>query len=354
MGYNMRETGIPDNLGGRLTHGRHVERAPVEAPRPAEEQDGGKPDKPEAGTDPLSRLDADDVKTWREQLKAGTFTPEELQRLQALSDAELEAIANPPKPPSKASVERELAEISALRKADSRAYWKDEPLQQRERELLGMLEELKAAPAQAEGDDAAAEKAEPADELAQTQARLKEIRDARRANPRSVTEKMEAEELALIDRREILETGAQAMPAELIEAWRLQGGLKFNMERARTAAEAMLADVGEGRDDLMQSIDSLPPGALSALYSHLALDAPTTARPASAAALEQFRNMGDETSALVAAWGKDAARRLGAAQSRFGAMLQTMSSPADQQAARDWLDSLSASQQAAVARALAG
>jgi hypothetical protein len=257
-----------------------------------------------------------------------------------------------------------LAEIRAMRKADPGRYWSSS-IQDEELRLLSSQGGETAEPeAQAETDDAAktealAAKAEPAakgsdDELAQVTARLKEIRHARKANPRSIPEKVEAEELALLDRREVLETGAEAMPPDLIEVWRKQGGLKFNMERARAAAAAMLADVGEGRDELMQSIDSLPPGALSALYSHLALDAPTTARPASASALQEFADLGAETAALLARWGKDASRRLGAAQSRFSVMLQSMPSPADQQAARDWLDGLSPSAQAAVAKALAG
>jgi hypothetical protein len=153
MGYGR--DGLAAGIG-RYTDGRLISDAEgnlvdtrtgeAVAPPDATAQDAGKPpakDVPTAAADadPLAALDADDVEGWRRQLADGIRTAEELQKAYNLSDAELEAVQHPPKSASVASIERQLAELKALKTSDAKRYWSNE-VQVKE---LRPIEQLEAA-----------------------------------------------------------------------------------------------------------------------------------------------------------------------------------------------------------------
>jgi hypothetical protein len=331
-GEAMRETGIPDNLGGRLTHGRHVERAPVEAPTtlPAEGQVGGKLDKPEAGGDPLARLDAEDIATWRRQLEDGTFSPAELQRLQALTDAEMAAITTPPKPASRASVERDLAEIRGLRQSDSKRYW-SEPTQQRELELLSKLEGLKAAPA------AEVEKSE---DLGEIEAELQKIAQVRKTDRRAYDKDadLQARELELLEARE---------KAKETMAWQ---------EQARTKVQAVLDSVEDAQafeEEFTGVLGSLSERGQDVVKWHLGQPAADSTLRASAEELERLSALGPNCASLIKSWGREAPRRAATAEAALRGILDAMGG-ADRAKAERFLKAQSDATKAAIIGMLAG
>ena len=81
----------------------------------------------------------DDSALHRKLLAEGIFSLAELALHYGLNREELDALSVP-LPPSRAEVEAELAEIARFRRQDRRAYFKDEALQQRERELIDLRE----------------------------------------------------------------------------------------------------------------------------------------------------------------------------------------------------------------------
>ena len=107
--------------------------------------------------------DEDEVLTRSRQLLAtGHFAPDEVQRLYFLTDDELAEVTKPrPKAPTRATVNAELAAIAETRRSDKSAYFGDEALQARERELIELREQLKAdrtaADAKPAGEDIEAE-----------------------------------------------------------------------------------------------------------------------------------------------------------------------------------------------------
>jgi hypothetical protein len=266
-----------------------------------------------------------------------------------------------PTPPLSDEATTRLGELRELRKSDPKTYWS----QSVQDEELALLSGQRGEVAKTEGEAETEAKAEPdeqeaeteqderTDDLAEVQARLKEIADARRTDRRSYTAVVEKEELGLLDRREILEAGAEHLPPELVAAWRASGGLKFNADRARATAETMLADLDEGeRANFTAKIDALPAGARTALYSHLALDAPTH-RPANAADVEKFAST-PEGKELVDAWARAAPRKVAAVKARMAAIMSAMPSPEDRSAAETWINGLTAPHAKAMWRALAG
>jgi hypothetical protein len=205
-----------------------------------------------------------------------------------------------------------------------------------------------AAPATKAGLDAMSAE-EIADELAQ-------IAKTRRADRKRYDRELVDRELALIEAQQRAEVAD--LPADVVAEWAKTGGVSHNRKVALGVVQKMLDGMNEAGDEaagteFMASFDALAEGARSAIYRGLAQEPGGGARPASAAALEEFAGIGDEPAALVQRWGKSAAQRLGAAQGRFG-LMQQMMSPADREAALAWLDGLTAAQQAAVTAALAG
>ena len=101
-------------------------------------------EEPSVTSDAKDAADTDDDSALHRKLLAeGIFTPDELALHYGLSREELDALSVP-LPPSRAAVEAELVEISRLRRQDRRAYFKNEAIQQRERELIDLSEKLRA------------------------------------------------------------------------------------------------------------------------------------------------------------------------------------------------------------------
>jgi hypothetical protein len=118
-------------------------------PATHDEPDGGaQADAAAEEQDALADLDADDVATYRKLLSDGVFSPEELARHYGLSTEEVDGLSKS-KPPSRQSIDEEIAAIEQRIRADRRGWFKDEAAQARHRDLLALREKLKASPAPA-------------------------------------------------------------------------------------------------------------------------------------------------------------------------------------------------------------
>lgn len=340
---NMRATGIPDNLSGRLTPGNVISDGagnltnaitgePVARPdAPTTKQVDEKPSSgtPAGAADPLARLDADDVKSWREQLKNGVWTPAELQRVQALSDAELEAIANPPKPMSKARAEQELSEIAALRKSGSKEYW-SEKVQVREQELLGMLEKQKAAPS--------AETEKPT-ELAEIETELKKIGDLRRS-----------------DLKAYWANETQQREQELLQARADMQNFNAGEAAVRTIVDAVLGALEDGpafQASFDQMFADLSEEAQNSMREALRTPAEDPVKLLPEAKLTDYASLGEETARQVKGWGANGLKIYTRANARLNAMVESMPA-ADAEKAAVYLNKLTPREKAAIVSALAG
>jgi hypothetical protein len=316
--------------------------------------------KPQFTAEDLAHIQAEpDAADIDAELDAETAQREASMKRLGFTDAEIQRqrgnAGEPEVAPTLASVQQELEQISELRRTDPKKFWGEET-QKRQLRLIEQEMALKAgkaatpAPAASESEteaEAAEAPPEPT-ELAKVDARLKAISDARRADKRSYTADVEREELELLDRQEILKAGAENLPAELIETWRAQGGLRHNIDRARSTAEAVL-DNG----DILLSFDGLPENAQSVVYAHLALEPPRVGRPASDEQVNVFKMQGEACAAVVSGWGASAARRYAVAEARLDAMLDGMSE-ADAAATEAAFKKLPESQKAAIVATLAG
>jgi hypothetical protein len=241
-----------------------------------------------------AELDAEDTRR-AEQLRKLGFSADETTR--QLGGASL------------ANIERELAEIKALRRVDERRYWSAD-VQQREQDLIRARESAKAKPAKAEGTEDEAES----------------------------------------------EGDMPGLPKALLDEWR-EGpvGLERSVETARAAVTTMIdgvSDRGEAAE-LVQSFDALPEAVRTEVYRYLAVEPGGSARSASEQRVKEFADAGPACAELVDAWGDRAGQRLGLAAQRVKLMLAGMTRP-DQAKAEAWLDNLSPAQAASVVRALAG
>lgn len=223
------------------------------------------------------------------------FTAEDLALVNGDADGEQQTSKDAP---SLASVEEELAAINQKRRDDRRAYFKDEGLQARERELLTLRQKLQSGSAEKSDDD-------------------------------------------------------DGLPDELLSQWEKSGGVEQNLKAAQdTALIALDALEGEEQADLIASFDELPVEVHARTYAFLSIDPAPPAKTASDAEVEQFASL-PEGQALVREWGRAAPRNLAVVRSRLNSILSGMSE-GDRERASEWFDSLSERQAAAVLRSLAG
>ena len=301
-----------------------------------------------------AELDAEDVKTEQNMLKLG-FSKEEIARLRGRP---AEQVGKPALPVvTLANVERDLAEIAALRKSGDKAYWAKE-VQAKELALIEQREALRAgkaaapAPAAPRSElEAEADKADKPEDDA-IDAELAAIRKARRENPKSYTDEVQARELELIAAKQAAETAG--LDPGLVEEWSNSGGVEHNLGVARATAQAVIDELEP--DDaavFQQSFDALPEAVRTEAFRHMALDGGGTTRPATDASVAAFAGIGEEAASLVKGWGAKAGQRLGAAYATLNDMMGSLSE-ADEAAAHAWLGGLSPAQKAAMFRALGG
>ena len=240
-----------------------------------------------------------DSALYRKLLADGVFTPEELGRHYGLSEEEIDALSEPLR--SRVSIDKELAEIEKARRTDRHAYFQNEALQARERELLKARDGVKAA--------------RPAEEQAG-------------------------------------ELDMSGLAPELVEAWEKEGGVAHNMATARGTAQRALDELDDDEQAaLTESFDALPASAQTEIVRYIAIE-PANWRPANEAAVEAFAST-PEGQDLIGEWGDKAAKHVGVVQGRIGLMLQSMPA-ADRDKAEAFFDALTAAQAKAVLRALAG
>ncbi len=244
----------------------------------------------------------------RQGVASGHLSIDEAQRIYGLTDAEVEAIQKPAptrrseavEKPTVGALQRELKAIEAKRQADRAAYFRDERLQARERELISALDEaLKAR----------------------------------------------AEELQV----PVAELG---LPKKLLENWEETGGVEHNLEAAREAGQAALDDLDEAEQaELSASVDALPTAVQVDLYGFLSIDAGKW-RAARAEEVQRFAKM-PEGADLISEWGNKAAQKIGNVQARIS-MIEERLSAEDRAKAQDWLHGLPPNQLKSVLRSIAG
>jgi hypothetical protein len=339
-GADARDGGGPGNLGGRLD-GWHQGREQTPAtPAAAEAKPSSSQealDEAQAGTSDRPPLDDEDRQRYQNFRRLG-FSAEEAARQLGLNSAELAELQGEPatkpaaEPTSRAAIESELAKIAALRRNDPNAYWRDERLQQRERELLGAREQLKAEPA------TASEEAGQPDALAEIEARLKAIRELRSSDPKLYwDDRTQAEEASLLQAREVAKNAASA-DAHL-----------------RGTVDAVLGTVDDAtgfESSFNATFDGLSAAAQEAVRSVMSQPALESAQPASEADIKTLQAHGPEGAALVKSWGRAARVKLATAQWRFDHMLSNMDD-ASADRVESWFRDLSGANKAAVVRALA-
>lgn len=226
-----------------------VEELASVAPPPAAVDDGD---------DDLDELD-------RKLIASGAFTRE---RLAELYGRPADQIApDKPKPPTRASIDNELAKIAQARRDDSKAYFKDDATQKRELALLEAKQTLE--------DEAklAATLTPDADELAKINAELAGIAKLRRDDRRAYQkdEKLQARERDLLEAKEALTHAAEAQ------------------ERIEGTVDAVLADMPDAeREAFTEIFDAMPAETHDVIREHLAAMPIEPARPASASDIERF------------------------------------------------------------------
>jgi hypothetical protein len=313
--------------GGRETRGDqypHLTDSQPEAPAATDEEHA----EPAAEVLAQDAEDADDSALHRKLLADGVFTPEELARHYGLSTEEVDALSKS-KPPSRQSVEQELAAIQQRMRTDRAGYFKDKA-QSRYLEHIEQLQALKAAPAKSKPDKGGdASRASIDAELA---AIRKTMREDRRAYDRDP--KMQARHLELITARE-----------DAIEVAR-------QTEQTQTTVQAVLDAVEDPEafeGDFDSMFGSLPEQAQTAIRYEFAQPPASPARPASEADLKRFASV-PEHAELVREWGREAGRKLAIVRTRLDRLL----SAGEMEAASVWFDELPGAQAKAVLDALAG
>jgi hypothetical protein len=240
-----------------------------------------------------------------------------------LTDAEMAEVSKPrPKAPTRASVDAELAAIAETRRSDKSAYFGDEALQARERELIDLREQLKtdrtAADAKPAGDDIEAELAKIA--------------------------KLRREDRRAYDKDEAL----QVRERELLAAREDAKELARQTEQVEQVVQAVLTTVPDA--DAFETSFTAVFTSLSAqdqqiIRHELQAPPPDPARPASDADVRRFASTAEGVE-LLREWGRDAPRKLAIVRARVDQMLKS-------EAIGQWFDDLPAADAKAVLKALA-
>jgi hypothetical protein len=229
----------------------------------------------------------------------GVWTREEAQRHYGYTAEDMDRALAPPM--SLVSVNKELSAIDRLRRNDKNAYFKDEALLARERDLISLREKLKA-----------------------------------RATPATKGDG---------------DYDGSGLDPDLLSQWERQGGVAYHLKTAQDAARAALDTLEpDEAQALTDSFDQLPSSAQTSIFGFLAVKAGAW-RPANDKELAEFNE--SDLADLLEEWGRDAPKKLGIARGRIRMMLNAMK-PADRSRAEAWLDSLPTSHAKAVFKALVG
>jgi hypothetical protein len=235
------------------------------------------------------------------------FTAEELRVLQPAGDEPDAGADEPPAEaaPSRKSAEARLKELMELRRTDPKAYWSAK-IQAEELALIGV-------------GSANAARTAAAEQEAETESEGEEDEAAAGWLP-----------------------GPEAsdLPEELLAKWDAQAGRAFHYRVAQDTVRNIvegIEDVDE-RAEMSEAFDALPDAVRHTVFEHLAVS-PTPGREASKEEMEKFIAHA-EGAELVKEWGKAAARNVRTANSRVKMILDAM--PAEHKAAAaEWLGSLS-------------
>jgi hypothetical protein len=334
-GEGHRDGGPSPNLGGRLDGWNQGAQPTPATPAP----DEAKPASAEAlalldeaqegATENRPALDADDVAEFSAKLAAG-MSPIEAAKHMGLTSAELaelQGAAPAAEATTRQSIEAELAKIAALRRTDSRAYWADEKLQARERELLAARATAKA--------EASTTNAAPASTTSDTDKRLEEIRKLRATSPEAYwkSNEIQEEELRLLEARATASEGASENAA---------------LQSFIDAVRGSLEDATE----LETSFDAVFPTLPAEAQDRVRWELTSPTEPTRRATEKEVAAFAErpEGAQLVAEWGAQTPQKI----ARFQARVRAMARADKDGALAAWLGERTPEQAAAVARALAG
>jgi hypothetical protein len=220
------------------------------------------------------------------------------------------------------SVANELATIAETRRTDPSAYWRNDAMIARERELIGGDGRSYARPGKPGVNDLAA------------------IAKLRRENPAAYYSDaaLLRRERELIAKRDGLpEAAADAwrrtpedararFDSALVTEWESRGGFAVNLSRAQDMVALAVGSIGDetaGRA-FMDSFDRLPAGVQTAIYREAASTTFVSTMPATDDDLAVFGSFPGGTEALRA-WGDKARRNLAVAMVRYERCVSTMS-----------------------------
>jgi hypothetical protein len=181
-----------------------------------------------------------------------------LRKLGATEEEILRHTGSPAQPApavTLASIEKELAKIAETRRTDSRSYWRDEALQQKERDLIGLQLKLQAGgnaeTAETEGTEATGEADEPSDaeaKLAALQDELAEVQAKRKDAKGAERDKLDARELVLLREFEVTSVGAlleSDIAEPMIERWSGAGGTDDRINTLAGYAQSLYSSMTE-------------------------------------------------------------------------------------------------------------
>jgi hypothetical protein len=197
------------------------------------------------------------------------------------ADAELNTEPEP-KPPqvSLAAVERELARIAEMRRTDARNYWRDEALQQRERDLIGQRLRLQAgkAPATAEAITDEPEESELSgaeQRLAELNDDLADVREKQRTARGAQRDALDTRELELLQEIEETDLGrflGADVAGDVRRMWGEQGGVLPRLNTFAGFATSLRESLGDEAEAFGSEFDGLPKSVRLAVFDHFSTD----------------------------------------------------------------------------------
>jgi hypothetical protein len=246
-----------------------------------------------AGSDIDAQLDAD-ARAKAEQLRKLGASDDEIER-------QVGRLA-PPRP-SKADVDRQLADLNELRRTNPKLYWGEET-QAEHRRLIELQQQLQSS------------KAKPTTESAED------------------------------------DPGAIAEGLGLREEWAKSGGVERNLKEARATAEVVLGALDPAdAEQIEQSFNALPLEIQIEAFRHMALPEGGIARTMPEESVKAFAAIDPSAAALVKAWGLKAGERLAQAYGKMELGLANLDEK-HAAAAHKWLGDLPSKQRVAIVRAM--
>lgn len=221
-------------------------------------------------------------------------------RYRDLIDAR-EAGATPPAAPSPAM--RRLAEITALMGDHRSAYWRGPDADALQAEYRGLVE------------------ADAARQPSATPAPAPPAPPAKGPTHRELIAQHDAEKAAAADAWRATEAQArERMPSALVAEWDQAGDFTASLRRAQDAVARIVADIAAGDPeaaaDFTVSFGGLPDSVRAAVLREAAAPAPGYVKAADDAELTTFRTL-DGGPEIIAAWGSRARRCVAICLDRF-------------------------------------